>query len=357
MDYGKLGLALAGAALIVMFIVLSLAGYLGERITPAGAVVTGAFALTLFFGIYYLADGFFSSADASRRLDKLSMTATGNMAANRRGLSAREEYADLYVRESGFIQLISGFTRRFLKIEGDRLAEIRLSLLSAGFISSRALSIYLAVKILAPLSALALGLIAGLLYFGAGNGVQVAATMGAFTLAGFAGPDFVLSRKGKERRGQLLIELPDVIDLMLIYTESGASFDQALQRSILRLKKRAPVACSELSILERELRMLPSRDEAFRNFLARSDIPLVRSMVNVLMQAEKYGTPIGEAFERLSAQTRKNRLLAAEQKAARIPILIMLPVFGFVLPAFMMVVLAPVVIKAMTIFGGTGAIK
>lgn len=355
MDYNKLGPALAGAMLIVLFIALSLGGYLGDRITPGGAVVTGVFGLGLFFAIYYMADGFFSSADVSRRLDRLSLTASGNMAATRRRPSAREEYADLYVRENGFVQFFSGFTKRFMKIDGERLAEIRIRLLSAGFMSGRALSVYLTVKILAPLCGLAIGLGAGLLIFGSGGGMQVAASMGALTFAGFVGPDFLLSTKGKERKAQLLIELPDIIDLMLIYIESGASFDQALQRSVLRLKKRASIACGELSILERELRILPSREEAYRNFLARSDIPIVRSMVNVLTQAEKYGTPIGEAFERLSAQTRRNRLLAAEQKAARIPILIMLPVFGFVLPAFMMVVLAPVVIKAMTIFSASGA--
>lgn len=353
MDIGKIALALTGVAAIVVFMILSALGYLGPRITPGGAMVTGGLGLVLFLVIYYVADSFLSGADTSRRLNKLSIAAATKFSGNSRRITPRAEYADLYITESDLVQAISRFTKRFLKIEGDRLSEIQTKLLAAGFLSSRALSIYLIFKVFSPLAGLFFGLAIGYLWFGMGDIHMVSIVAASLTLVGFMGPDFVLAHRAKERRAALLVQLPDMIDLMLIYIESGASFDQALQRSLLRMKKRVPVACEELSILERELQVLPFRETAYQNFIERTDLPLVRTVVNVLQQSEKFGTPIGEAFARLSAQTRRDRLMNAEQKAARIPILIMLPVFGFVLPSFMAAVLGPVIIKGMSMFAGT----
>ena len=105
-----------------------------------------------------------------------------------------------------------------------------------------------------------------------------------------------------------------------------------------------PEMADELSYTSIEMGLLPDRKKALKNLVYRVDMEELRGIVNVLLQTEKYGTPISQALRVLSDEFRTQRMLAAEQKAARLPALMTVPMIVFILPTLFIVVMTPAVI-------------
>ena len=130
------------------------------------------------------------------------------------------------------------------------------------------------------------------------------------------------------------------------------SLDAALKRVADEFANAVPELSEELFLTAIELSFLPNRRQALINLAERVDIVDFRGVVATLVQTEKYGTPLAQALRTLSAEFREHRLLAAEEKAARLPAVLTVPMILFILPALFIVLGGPAFLKVAEKFGG-----
>ena len=169
--------------------------------------------------------------------------------------------------------------------------------------------------------------------------VVLAAAIGAYA------PDLLLHGRARERQSRIEASLPDALDLLVICAEAGLSLDVAVERVARELAGVAPELADELDLLAAELRMLPERQTALDNLAARTDVAAVRSLVATLSQALKYGTSLAQSMRVISAEVRQQRMLSVEERAARIPALISVPLILLILPAIFLVVAGPAALQ------------
>lgn len=220
----------------------------------------------------------------------------------------------------------------------DRLAQ-------AGLRAPAAKSVYLLSKLAGPLLA---GMLALLLVYGFGMGGKSATTrlvilVGA-VVAGFYLPDLYLSNRAAKRRQALQRQLPDGLDLLVVCAEAGLSLDVALTRVADEIGKSAPELAEEFGLTAVELNFMPERRQALVNLGRRVDLPAMRGVVNTLIQTERYGTPLAHSLRVLASEFREERLLKAEERAARLPAILTVPMIVFILPALFIVLVGPAIL-------------
>lgn len=162
---------------------------------------------------------------------------------------------------------------------------------------------------------------------------------------GFIGPDFWLSQRINKRHNEIRRDLPAVIDLLNLCVDAGLDFMLAVQRVIREFKK-----CSltdELSEVWRETRMGASRRDALQHLTQRVGLPELSSFVRTLLQADRMGSPMGEALKIQSEEIRMRRYLRGEEVALKAPIKLLFPLFLFILPAVLIVVAGPIFLQFM----------
>ena len=157
-------------------------------------------------------------------------------------------------------------------------------------------------------------------------------------------PGMYVHRKKKKRNYRVQKSLPDVLDLMTICAEAGLSLVAMLDRVSRELRMTYPEMAEELSLTSIEIGFLPDRNKALTNLSDRVGIAEIRGMCSVLIQTEKYGTPIAQALRVLSSEFRQARMLRAEQKAAKLPALMTVPMIVFSLPTLFIVIIAPAIV-------------
>ena len=170
---------------------------------------------------------------------------------------------------------------------------------------------------------------------GSGNGLLIA--VGA-AIAGYLGPDVVLSRVAKARQLAISNELPDTLDQLTICVEAGLGFDSAMART--SKSGRGPLA-QEITRLLQDLRIGVPREEALANVLARTDVPELRQFVHAVVQAESYGVPISRVLRTQAAEQREKRRFRAEERAMKLPVKVIFPLVFCILPVLFIVVIGP----------------
>ncbi len=164
----------------------------------------------------------------------------------------------------------------------------------------------------------------------------------AGTLVGsYKAPDLWLSNKVKKRSDAVRKGLPDALDLLVICAEAGLTVDAAFNRVAKELGKAYPELGDEFGLTAIELGFLNERRQAFENLATRVDLEAVRGVVTTMIQTEKYGTPLASALRVLSAEFRNERMMRAEEKAARLPAIMTVPLILFILPTLFIVILGP----------------
>lgn len=158
---------------------------------------------------------------------------------------------------------------------------------------------------------------------------------------GVHGAKLYVENRTQKRKSILQKSFSDALDLMLVCIESGLPLDGALARTCRELKRVHPEITEELDRTRVELGVLGDRVQALQNLADRTDTQGFKALVSALSQTEKYGTSVADTLRVLSEEYRTARLLSAENKAARIPALITVPLIFFILPAFAMIILGP----------------
>ncbi|HXQ51175.1 MAG TPA: type II secretion system F family protein [Stellaceae bacterium] len=169
-------------------------------------------------------------------------------------------------------------------------------------------------------------------------------------VAGAYAPLFVLRRLIKRRQNLIRRQLPDALDLLVICAEAGLSLDAGLTRVARDLGPAAPQLGDELGLTAVELGFLPNRRQALQNLAKRTDLPAIRGVVQTLTQTERYGTPLAQALRVLAAEFREERLLKAEEKAARLPATLTVPMIIFILPTLFVVLIGPAMVRVVENF-------
>ncbi len=161
-----------------------------------------------------------------------------------------------------------------------------------------------------------------------------------FVLA-YKAPDIFLNNKIAKRSHAIRKGLPDALDLLVICAEAGLTVDAAFHRVARELGRAYPELGEEFSLTAIELGFLTDRRQAFENLALRVKLDAVKGVVTTMIQTEKYGTPLASALRVLSAEFRNERMMRAEEKAARLPAIMTIPLILFILPVLFIVILGP----------------
>lgn len=163
---------------------------------------------------------------------------------------------------------------------------------------------------------------------------------GSFLLS-YKAPDLYLKNRITKRSHAIRKGLPDALDLLVICAEAGLTVDAAFHRVAKELGRAYPELGEEFSLTAIELGFLTDRRQAFENLALRIDLDAIRGVVTTMIQTEKYGTPLASALRVLSAEFRNERMMRAEEKAARLPAIMTVPLILFILPVLFIVILGP----------------
>jgi tight adherence protein C len=222
---------------------------------------------------------------------------------------------------------------------------VRLFLIQAGFSDPRAVSMYWAsrVSLAVGLSILALfGLplldvsynkvLLAVLYFGA---------------MGWIAPSFYVKRRLKARQKEVQLALADMLDMLVVCVEAGLGLNQALVRVADEIEHVSPVMSEQLAMVNLEMRAGTPREEALKNFADRTGLVDIRSLVNMMIQTDRFGTSVADALRVHSDTMRTKRRQRAEEAAAKTTIKLVFPLVLLVFPAMFVVVIGP---SALAIF-------
>jgi tight adherence protein C len=160
-------------------------------------------------------------------------------------------------------------------------------------------------------------------------------------IGSYKAPDIFLSNKIAKRTDAIRKGLPDALDLLVICAEAGLTVDAAFHRVARELGKAYPELGDEFALTAIELGFLSERRQAFENLANRVNLDAVKGVVTTMIQTEKYGTPLASALRVLSAEFRNERMMRAEEKAARLPAIMTVPLILFILPVLFIVILGP----------------
>ena len=229
--------------------------------------------------------------------------------------------------------------------------KVSLKLMQAGWRSKDAVVRFFFFKLALPFAfgGIATFLIYGLDAYDLSAVGKAAAALGAVIFGAYL-PDILVRNAAQKRREAIRKSLPDALDLMVICSEAGLSLDATLLRVADEMQKTAPELADEFSLTGLELGFLPDRRVALQNLALRTDLTVLRGMVGTLLQAERYGTPLAHSLRVLSAESREERAMKAEEKAARLPALLTVPMIVFILPPLFVVLIGPAALRTIDAF-------
>ena len=224
--------------------------------------------------------------------------------------------------------------------------QAKAQMLRAGFRGSSAETAFLFFRLVVPIAMLVLGVL--YMFVLADFAWPVTVKFGAVLAAAYAGlkaPELYISNTIAKRQKSIARAFPDAMDLLLICVESGMSIEHAFRKVGAEIGIQSVPLAEELTLTTAELSFLAERRTAYENLATRTGVESVKQIVMVLVQAERYGTPLGTALRVLGKESRENRLLLAEQKAAALPPKLTVPMIIFFLPVLFAVIITPAVIQ------------
>ncbi|MBI1235088.1 MAG: type II secretion system F family protein [Alphaproteobacteria bacterium] len=164
-------------------------------------------------------------------------------------------------------------------------------------------------------------------------------------ISGYYAPNLYLTNAAAKRQQSIMQAFPDGLDLLLICVEAGMSIEAAFQKVSGEVGAQSIELAEELSLTTAELSYLQDRRTAYENLAKRTNHPGVKAVATALIQAERYGTPLGQALRVMAKENRDMRLANAEKKAAALPAKLTVPMIVFFLPVLFVVILGPAIMR------------
>jgi tight adherence protein C len=203
---------------------------------------------------------------------------------------------------------------------------------------------FLATKALSAVAGVVGGLLLGAASSGGATTILFAVGGG---LLGYLLPDTFVTMRTKSRRERISADLPNALDLLAVSVEAGLGFDAAVARLCERVD--GPLG-EELRLLLQEMRIGESRENALKKLAARADVPAVASFVRAMVQADQLGMSIGRILRVQANDARLKRQAAAEERAMKAPVKMLIPMVLFIFPAMFLVILGPALINLFELF-------
>ncbi|SFQ44654.1 tight adherence protein C [Roseivivax halotolerans] len=239
-------------------------------------------------------------------------------------------------------RIVARIGERFSAVLGGEAIETTAELASAGYRSRDALLIYAFLKTVLPL----LAVVAGLAWLLATRtpGLEMmmpAAAVIAIALGLSKGVDAVVGRQRQLRLTRIRKGFPDMLELLVISSEAGLGPQPALHRVAREMASICPELSQDIHEMVSEMAMTNDRRTAYERLTARVPLPEIGVFTQTLDQSDTYGTPFSRAMRTLINEQRANRLMAIEEKAARLPVLMTIPLIFCIMPSVFVVLVGP----------------
>jgi len=244
------------------------------------------------------------------------------------------------VKTKKHVGLMHGLVNKFNFLKNEQAEKFQLKLTQAGYRSKEALVVFLFFKLVLPviISIVAIVVIYGFAMFDLNSAQKLLAVFGSALIASYS-PEIFLSNRTSKRNLLMQNSLPDMLDLLVICAEAGLTLDAALTRVVREMGQTSPDLCDEFNLTAIELGFLPERRIALQNLASRVSLPAIKAVTATLIQSEKYGTPLAQSLRVLSDEFRNDRFMKAEEKAARLPAVMTVPLIMFILPTLFVVLM------------------
>ncbi len=278
----------------------------------------------------------------ANRREELRRRSREALAAGKQATSLRRTDVGVYKNVVDRLQL----TRL---LEDSNIAD---KLAQAGYRGPSAISRFYFARLVCPFLLLAVAVIYlfGLHGLSLPVMTRISICVGAL-VAGYYAPNLYVSNQATKRRESIVRVFPDALDLLLICVESGMSIEAAIQKVSGEVGGSSIELAEELSLLTAELSYLPERRMAYEGLAKRTNHPGIKAVMTAMIQAERYGTPLGGALRVMAKENRELRLSAAEKKAAALPAQLTVPMILFFLPVLFVVILGPAIMKVQDVMG------
>jgi tight adherence protein C len=247
------------------------------------------------------------------------------------------------VRKSDTTDKVKDSLGKMNVLEQSQIKAVQQKLAHAGYRNKELAVIIIGLRAIMPI---VLGLIGFLMiyiveYFPDWGPMTRLGAVSMMLFLGYKGPELYLSNKASKRTKEIQKGLPDALDLLVICAEAGLTVDAAFNRVAKELGRAYPELGDEFALTAIELSFLNERKMAFDNFAYRVNLEAVKGVVTTMVQTERYGTPLASALRVLSGEFRNERMMRAEEKAARLPAIMTIPLILFILPVLFIVILGP----------------
>ncbi|HZZ63190.1 MAG TPA: type II secretion system F family protein [Roseiarcus sp.] len=279
----------------------------------------------------------------SRRIKAVSTERERIRVRERERLRSAQTRSTLRVKPSGIVkQLVE--TLKLTTWLSTETAKAELA--KAGYRGAGAEYVFLAFRLIAPIAFFLIAAVYSVFIVNWDRPLIV--KIGAAIAAAYAGikaPELFLRNTIAKRHKDLERAYPNTLDLLLICVESGMSIELAVRKVSQEIGVESVAMAEEMALLAAELSFLEERRMAFENLGARTGLESIRSLITVLSQSERYGTPLGAALRVLAQESRDQRMTAAEKKAAALPPTLTVPMILFFLPSLFAAILGPAAIQ------------
>lgn len=310
---------------------------LGFDVILVGSILAGIAAVAVMLAIYAAV----TVKDPMARRVKALNARRDELKAGIVKVNARKRQS--LVRKSEGTERVKDTLAGMKVLQQSQIESIQQQLAHAGY-RNKELAVYVvAGRIILPLllGGLAFVMIYLVDYFPDWGGMKRFGAVAALLILGYKGPEIFLKNKASKRTDIIRKGLPDALDLLVICAEAGLTVDTAFNRVAKELGRAYPELGDEFALTAIELSFLTERKMAFENLAYRVDLEAMRGVVTTMVQTERYGTPLASALRVLSAEFRNERMMRAEEKAARLPAIMTVPLILFILPVLFIVILGP----------------
>ncbi|MDP8994066.1 MAG: type II secretion system F family protein [Pseudomonadota bacterium] len=279
----------------------------------------------------------------NERREQLKAGIIATASKRRRNITNKNEVADK----------VRGVLASLKMLQGEQVEKAQLKLMQAGIRSKDLAFVVIFARFVLPLvvgSIVIVGVYV-LDWFPEWGSFKKYGFVAGTLLGTYKAPDIWLKNRITKRSAAIRKGLPDALDLLVICAEAGLTVDAAFNRVARELGKAYPELGDEFALTSIELGFLTDRRLAFENLANRIDLDSIRGVVTTMIQTEKYGTPLASALRVLSAEFRNERMMKAEEKAARLPAIMTVPLILFILPVLFIVILGPAACSISDAFG------
>lgn len=316
-----------------------------ETVTSTQFIATASAAIAVFATILSIVVPMLAREQMSQRMKVMALERDKMRTQRIAELAAKERAGAMRLRQSpkGFMQTI---VERFnLRAQFDS-EELRAKLKMAGLRGQAPLVAFMFFRVAAPplvfLVALFYLFVVAELDYTPLMKFAIALAAGG---AGYYLPNVFIENLTQKRRQSIQTSFPEALDMLLICVQSGMSVEAAFGKVSREVANQSVELGEEMSLTTAELSYLPERRHAFENLAKRTGLPGVKAVTTALIQAERYGTPVGQALRIMAKENRDMRMSEAERKAAALPPKLTVPMIIFFLPALFMVILGPALIS------------